>query len=100
MLGERSITKKEKQRNLNGTEAKSVCQLERSAPSIDPRQRGLVMAVLLLGSFTALMAETFLNNALPAIMAGVRCKSDQCAVADYSLFAGCWFDDTYIGLGF
>lgn len=36
--------------------------------SITSRQRGLMMAVLLLGSFTALMAETFLNNALPTIM--------------------------------
>lgn len=36
--------------------------------SITSRQRALMMAVLLLGSFTALMAETFLNNALPTIM--------------------------------
>lgn len=39
-----------------------------SVSSITSRQRGLMMAVLLLGSFTALMAETFLNNALPTIM--------------------------------
>lgn len=90
MLGERSITKKEKQQNLNGTEAESVCQLERSAPSIDPRQRGLMMAVLLLGSFTALMAETFLNNALPTIMGafGVSQTSAQWLTTAYLLVVG------------
>lgn len=33
------------------------------------RSRGLMMGTLLLGAFLALMAETFLNNALPTIMA-------------------------------
>lgn len=32
------------------------------------KTRSLMMAVLLFGAFVALLAETFLNNALPTIM--------------------------------
>ncbi|WEV75132.1 MDR family MFS transporter [Bifidobacterium sp. ESL0800] len=53
--------------NVRSAQPKSAGS-EGTVASITPRQRGLMMAVLLLGSFTALMAETFLNNALPTIM--------------------------------
>ncbi|BDR60031.1 MFS transporter [Lactobacillus xylocopicola] len=39
-----------------------------SIPKMTNRQRNLMMVVLLFGAFVALLAETFLNNALPTIM--------------------------------
>ncbi|MEB3365529.1 hypothetical protein SDC49_24815 [Lactobacillus sp. R2/2] len=37
--------------------------------NISNKKRILMMAVLLFGAFVSLLAETFLNNALPTIMA-------------------------------
>ena len=37
--------------------------------NISNKKRNLMMAVLLFGAFVSLLAETFLNNALPTIMA-------------------------------
>lgn len=42
--------------------------MQTTVQSISGKKRALMMAVLLFGSFVALLAETFLNNALPTIM--------------------------------
>ena len=42
--------------------------MEKEVKEISGKKRVLMMAVLLFGAFVSLLAETFLNNALPSIM--------------------------------
>ena len=42
--------------------------MEKEVKEISSKKRVLMMAVLLFGAFVSLLAETFLNNALPSIM--------------------------------
>ena len=42
--------------------------MEKEVKKISGKKRVLMMAVLLFGAFVSLLAETFLNNALPSIM--------------------------------
>ncbi|MBA1392859.1 MFS transporter, partial [Lactobacillus sp. XV13L] len=57
---------------------------------ITSRQRNVMMAVLLFGAFVALLAETFLNNALPTIMRsfGVSQATAQWLTTSYLLVVG------------
>jgi len=54
------------------------------------KTRSLMMAVLLFGAFVALLAETFLNNALPTIMQAfeVDQSSAQWLTTSYLLVVG------------
>ncbi|WEV70733.1 MDR family MFS transporter [Lactobacillus sp. ESL0785] len=57
---------------------------------ISGKKRNLMMAVLLFGAFVALLAETFLNNALPTIMTafGVSQSTAQWLTTAYLLVVG------------
>ncbi|MDF7664335.1 DHA2 family efflux MFS transporter permease subunit [Bifidobacterium sp. ESL0763] len=75
---------------LASTSSASTGAHGHAAPSIAGGQRAAMMAVLLFGSFTALMAETFLNNALPTIMGafGVTQAAAQWLTTAYLLVVG------------
>lgn len=64
--------------------------MENNIKSISGKKRTLMMTVLLFGAFVALLAETFLNNALPSIMKsfGVSQSTAQWLTTAYLLVVG------------
>ena len=58
--------------------------------NISNKKRALMMAVLLFGAFVSLLAETFLNNALPTIMATFKVNQStaQWLTTSYLLVVG------------
>lgn len=64
--------------------------MEKEIKSISGKKRTIMMTVLLFGAFVALLAETFLNNALPSIMKsfGVSQSTAQWLTTAYLLVVG------------
>ncbi|MCX8724762.1 MDR family MFS transporter [Lactobacillus sp. B4007] len=64
--------------------------MEKEVKSISGHKRAVMMTVLLFGAFVALLAETFLNNALPSIMNsfGVSQATAQWLTTAYLLVVG------------
>lgn len=64
--------------------------MEKEVKNISGKKRTMMMTVLLFGAFVALLAETFLNNALPSIMRsfGVSQSTAQWLTTAYLLVVG------------
>lgn len=64
--------------------------MEKDIKNISGKKRTMMMTVLLFGAFVALLAETFLNNALPSIMNsfGVSQSTAQWLTTAYLLVVG------------